>query len=46
MARKNLNRVEVEFLELVTKATEERWEREGRYSAQEILNDIRGNEKV
>jgi hypothetical protein len=46
MARKNLNSVETAFLELVTRATQERWEREGRYSAQEILNDIRGDEKV
>ena len=46
MARKNLNAIENEFLELVTRATQERWDRDGRYSAQEILSDIRSNEQV
>jgi hypothetical protein len=37
---------EAEFRELVSKAVEERWERDGRYSAKEILSDIRCDEKV
>jgi hypothetical protein len=35
-----------EFRELVSKAAQERWERDGRYSAKEILEDIRADEKV
>jgi hypothetical protein len=35
-----------EFRELVAKAAQDRWEREGRYSAKDILEDIRADEKV
>ena len=35
-----------EFYHLVDKATEERRERDGRYSAKDILNDIRADERL
>jgi hypothetical protein len=38
--------LEAEFRELVNKAVHERWTRDGRYSAKEILSDIRCDEKV
>lgn len=39
-------RLQEEFRELVSKAADERWKKEGRYSARDILSDIRCDEKV
>jgi len=38
--------LEVEFRELVNKAVQDRWDRDGRYSAKDILKDIRSHEKT
>lgn len=47
MAKLNDARVlQDEFRELVSRAVQERWERDGRYSARDILSDIRCDEKV
>jgi hypothetical protein len=39
-------KTELEFRELISAALEERWKKEGRYSAKDILEDIRSNEKL
>lgn len=38
--------LELEFRELVANALEERWKAEGRYSAKEILVDVRANGEI
>lgn len=40
------HKLEAQFRELVNNALEERWTRDGRYSAKDILSDIRCDEKV
>jgi hypothetical protein len=39
-------KLELEFRETVGNALEERWKTEGRYSAKEILGDVRANEQL